>query len=253
MKYLLPLLSFVVFPTIIYAAWPYDQDFEALSTGDLNGQDSWSADLDMDVTNVASFDGSQSVVSVAASGNGTRDITNDTSGTLYFSVMRPDTTSDASFRILNDSDNAVISLAMFSGNIYTYDNSTLRTLVPSYTNGTWYTFEVEYDSNTDTHYWRYVVGTSTSWSMQVGPYDYQSGNTGDISKVNINQGGSGTFYVDTITATCPFGCGGGGGTPTATTSTSTTTFEDDNIIFALSIIVFLITLLVLGFFIRIFK
>lgn len=179
-------------------AWTYTQNFNSLTTADLTGQDSWSGDVDYDVATTATFEGAKAVKAIGANGNIDRAITAVTSGVFYFSMMRPDTVSDATFRLLSGGS-VWLGITFESGNIELFDGTgSPTTLVTGYKLNQWYIFEVTIISTSQLSL-RYHNGYA--WSTTTGTRS--SSITGSIDTIRLNAGASGTCYWDNITPTDP--------------------------------------------------
>lgn len=180
-------------------AWTYEQKFNGLTTGDLNGQDSWASSTSFDVTEADSYEGAKSVTATAANAVITRSVTAVSSGTLYFAMMRPDTNADSNFDLLTSSATALrIRIAFQVSNITLKDGTGNLDLVTGYTNSQWYVFEINFDASNQ-HTVR--VHDGTSWSELTA--SRAAATNGDIDGVRFNQGNAGTAYWDTITPTNP--------------------------------------------------
>jgi len=129
-----------------FASWTYEQTFEALSTGDLNGQDGWSGSTDFDVVfDVDSFEGTQ-MVSVQSSGATITRTIDVSSGTFYVSLKRSAVSGLADIYLrISDSSKVIVRLDS-SGNIAQYDslNDHWTNLV-AYSTGTWYRIGIRFD------------------------------------------------------------------------------------------------------------
>ena len=181
-------------------AWSYEQLFNSLNTGDLNGQDSWSGDPNYDVGTTAPFEGTKGVQSTASNGTIRRAITAVSSGVMYFAMRRPDTISDAEFQLRTAGNTLVrLQIAFQGGNITVSDSASPHTLVTNYSTSVFYVFEVTFDASNQ-HSIRYRT-TATAWSASTG--NLAAENNGDIDAVGFSQGSLGTAYIDTITPTDP--------------------------------------------------
>lgn len=143
------------------------------------------------------FEGSKSVKETAANGSIDRAITGVSSGVFYFAMMRPDTTGDATFRLLSGGS-VWLGVTFETSNIILNDAGS-TTLVTGYTASQWYVFEVTIISTSQLSV-RYHNGVS--WSSSTGTRT--SGVTGSVDTIRLNSGASGTCYWDLITPTDPF-------------------------------------------------
>lgn len=126
--------------------WTYEQTFETLDTGDLNGQDSWSGDTGFDVvSSVDSFEGTKMVSVQSTGATITRGIDVDY-GTFYISVKRSAISGLADIYLrISDSSKVIVRLDS-SGNIAQYDslNDHWTNLV-AYSADTWYRIGLRFD------------------------------------------------------------------------------------------------------------
>src|SRR3989338_8281410 len=78
----------LMFVSSANAAWSYEQTFNNLNNGDLNGQDSWSGSTAFDVVTTGTpYEGAKHLsFSTLADIDISRNITPTENGTLYFSV-----------------------------------------------------------------------------------------------------------------------------------------------------------------------
>jgi len=104
--------------------WTYEEKFNDLTTGDLNGQDSWSGGTGYDVTTTAAaiYEGTKGV-SETASLSIQRQITSIDSGTMYVSMKTNDAnTNGGGYLILNNNAGLSDVLVNF------WSDYTIRTL-----------------------------------------------------------------------------------------------------------------------------
>lgn len=178
----------------------YSQNFDGLSNGDLNGQDSWSGDAEYDVGAVGYSDKGVSCVSPAG---------------VYKSIYRTiDDTSDATFGVW-------MKYSVTSGNVWfglwhgatycfelnLYDEATFQfqhgngaggwaaTTLCAASAGTWYYGEVEIRSSDSKGRARVNGGTWTDWYTAAVDYAFAH-----IDKIGM-QGKSCTHYYDEISVT----------------------------------------------------
>lgn len=199
------------------AGWSYEQDFEGLSTGDLVGQDSWTAGGPSDypqVTGANASEGSQSIVMpVDVNSQARRNITaaNDDGTTMYFSAY----TSDASA-----TENMVVFLWSGStriGDIYinaeTAGDWSFRNALGSWnsqgtlSSSTWYRIGIEFDFTNNRVRLNIDDGTWGSWISL-------DNSVSSVDRIWVGgNGGSGTpsNYIDNISAS--YSSGGGGASP----------------------------------------
>lgn len=152
--------------------WTYNQDFETLTAGDLNGQDSWSGNAAFDVSTDAEalYSGSKGI---KVNGNNTgvaisRTITGVASGTFYIS-MKLQTTNNLYqvFRLYNGASYG-IAVGLWTDGTISYWNGSDWTQIGSltYEGGTWYRIGVQFECG------------SGGWE----------GLSADTFKINVNNG-----------------------------------------------------------------
>lgn len=208
------------------AAWSFEDDFEAYTTGALNGQGSWidfnGSDLDAQVTTAQAYEGSQSILYAAASSNRSvqQNITAEsTDNSVVYLSLRSSGTSDTGnwFIRFRDSSNATVMSVYLNGgtdgNIQTRSSSgTYYDVVSGYTADTWYTIGIEFDFTNNQ--WRDNVdnGTFSSWRAF-------GASRSNVSNVWIQANSPTTidYYIDNISATYVSEGGGGGGGDATTT------------------------------------
>ena len=74
-------------------AWGYTQNFDALTDGDLNGQDSWSGNTNYDVQTSVTFQGAKAVSSAHNGQVVSRTVTGVTDGLFHY-AQRSDSTAN---------------------------------------------------------------------------------------------------------------------------------------------------------------
>lgn len=180
-------------------AWTYEQKFNALSNGDLNGQDSWSGDTDFDVIDTLFCEGGKSVRAINANGYVARAITAVSDGVFYIAMMRPDTAGDAEFNLRTGSNTSDwMKVIMESSNIELVHAGGTQNLVTSYVVGRWYLFKVTIISTSS---FKVEVSTGGAYSDPLGAKTPI--NTGSVDTIRLGCGGTGNGYWDTISPTDP--------------------------------------------------
>lgn len=200
-------------------AWTYEQNFNALNTADLNGQDSWIGSIRYDVVEsgiTQSYEGAKCVhcISYAIFNFITRVITGTTSGTVYFLVKPIAGKSGAiganTISKFYDGGNIFFQvdtrgqsgspprLYLLANNLQTYDLAEL-----SY--GTWYIIAVEYATSLMRLKWKAAGGAYSAWTDWLGPYHSAFDGTIDMIQLRQDADATGTLKGawDLITATDP--------------------------------------------------
>lgn len=187
-------------------AWTYEQNFNALTTGDLNAQDSWSGDTDFDVVTNISFEGAKAVHATNGNGYIARAVTGVSAGVFYIMMMRPDTAGDAEFNLRTSTNGADWGkVVMESSNIELWysdgaGSATSSNLVTGYVVNQWYIFRVTINSTSS---FKVEVSTGGAFSDPLG--NKTSITTGSVDTLRLGCGGVGQAYWDTITVTNPIG------------------------------------------------
>ena len=181
------------------AAWDYQQNFDALTLGDLNGQDSWSGDATFDVEDSVVAQGTKAV-----SANSSTEVlidrtitANPDSGTFWFAMR---TTLDAG---AGDQSGAFIILktagsfgrVRFNNHNIIADGLSAVTLVTGYSVDTWYTIGIQFVDATHAKF--NVNGGTFSSSIDMG------GTGVDTIRLSSPDGTAATAYWDNITTSDP--------------------------------------------------
>ena len=196
--------------------WTYEQNFNGLTTGDLNGQDSWSGPVMYDVASTA-YEGSQGVTATpdAQSNVITRTITGISSGSVYFALRKVATPTAGTIFFFAFGDSAVSTSQMRiyfedNGNISILngtDNSNVNLLSGTASINTWYPVNVEFDDAAQPDKYRARVYSSGSWQSFSSWYPVLSNATyTNINTILVRTNetnSSNLFHFDTITATDP--------------------------------------------------
>ena len=186
-------------------AWTYNQNFDDLTTGDLNGQDSWSGSTAWDVQTSVVQAGAKAISCVGSSSNEniTRTITATTSGHFIFYMRATHsggthTGSTHRFRNASAIGRFEVRFTQNSNNLQLVGSSTI-TLVSGYSINTWYKIEIDYNTTTGVTRARVDDG---AWSTDAG-----MASTGDITELffqtNDAPSPAGTYYFDTISDNTP--------------------------------------------------
>lgn len=132
-------------------AWAYEQRFNSLTPGDLNGQDSWSGSAVFDVSTSSPIEGSQSILASFSSAQGaiSRAITPVTSGTVYMSFNMAQTNAgNQQVKFYSGSTLAFFIRFNASGNIVAFGGA--GTTIQAYAANTVYRLGITFDCGTDT-------------------------------------------------------------------------------------------------------
>lgn len=215
----------------------YVQNFDSLSTGNLDGQDSWTlvSSLHATVSTDAAYS-SPNGVKCAAGAGVYRDCSNQTSGTQYV-VVRLDTLgsngdgSPGKFLAEAGVGKVYLKWQNSSGNKFQNINGGSYEDMFTGTLTSWYIIEINFNNSTDTYTYRYKVSGGT-FSSTSASKNYNSVAT-NINRVYIEQdAGSPTAwltYMDSYSATDPTPATGPTNVKTwdgVTQSTGIKTYED---------------------------
>lgn len=180
-------------------AWTYEQKFNSLSTGNLNGQDSWSGDTDFQVENSVTYEGANAVRCTNGNGYIARAVTGVSAGVFYIAMRRPDTAGDAEYNVRTTANTADWGrVIMESSNIEVVHSAGSSNLLVGYTVNVWYLFRFSILS-TSTFTIEYSTGGAFSGSLGT----LTSITTGNVDTIRLGCGGTGDAYWDTITPTNP--------------------------------------------------
>ena len=206
-KYLPLLIAIILIPNAVFAAWTYTQNFNSLSDGDLNGQDSWSGDTTFDVQATVSSDAGKSVeYANAAEGLIQRTITGVTDGTMRIE-LRKDTTLLGNMQVgLGKGDwgtgsnrLAIVGLGynLNFDKIYWISAGTSEATIQSFSASTFYTIDIDFDCGTDQYRVRVDEGTYTSFANF-----YDNGTCTEVTNIIFRKqdGFTSASYWDNVSA-----------------------------------------------------
>lgn len=198
-------------------AWTFEDKFnsDTKSTGDLNGQDGWTADARWDVVTTSPYEGDQCITGIFE-GGGTPTLTLGTdvsTGIMYIAAKFNSniiSVGDCNFYLRDTGGNNRAGVGLISGVLkYTSAASTRSNFGITPTAGAWYVFEIEINSSGQS---RYRCYDGSAWTTQTGWCSAFVGSGTDVRSMNINQGsggdGSSQSWWDNITPTNPIGGGG---------------------------------------------
>ena len=190
--------------------WTYEQDFNALSDGDLNGQDSWSGYAGFDVQTTTRYEGTKAVEISGAELDVSllRGISSISSGSVYVALRSGATNQEQSF-ILYESgvgNKMVVSLNS-DGNITILNNTTPVTVYSNYSADIWYVAVIEFDDGAEANKYRVRIHDGVSWGSWSSWVSVVGGSYTSINwiKVNFHTGvvQTDSFYFDIITPSDP--------------------------------------------------
>ena len=194
-------------------AWTYTQNFNALNTADLNGQDSWSGSTNFDVSAAAAaiYEGAKGV---SCAGGGvanqiiSRAITAITAGTVYVAIKHASGNTNEIYielyegasgkmHILYDAD--VSKIQIYDNGIGDYVD-----VATGLSDNTWYPLKIEFNDSTQPEKYQLTVNISGSWGTPSGWKTVNGGSYTEIDEIKFNvQKNVTTAYFDTITPTDP--------------------------------------------------
>jgi hypothetical protein len=184
----------------------YEQNFNSLSDGDINGQDSWvDASGIWDVSTTNPYEGAKAVKSTTTTawvdGKSSRVFSDTPSGIAGIAMRRQSSSSGVFHLRLLDGSNRVATIQIGDYSTGAPTKYTSGTTVTSWFNAsydTYYYFEIEWDATEQKVRYRYNGGEWTSWVNS-----YASFTAVDrIWFYRENRyGGGGTWYFDDILIT----------------------------------------------------
>ena len=127
-------------------AWTYEQKFDGLTTGDLNGQDSWSGSTNFDVSTTNPAQGAKCVTITgdATERQISRTITAVNDGIFYVSMRSADTSHLFVLKIFSVGGQLTsLNFHPTGPNIWVYNGATPTNIVTTWTANTWYRFGIE--------------------------------------------------------------------------------------------------------------
>ena len=181
-------------------AWTYEELFNTLNTGDLNGQDGWSgiAEYDVSTDAAARYEGAKGVKAVTANVGGRiidKFITPVTDGVMYISMKLGGAATNQQAMLYADSGVTLVCfIAMSVGGevgFYHTDGNTWEKLADSAAD-TWFRIGIEFNCATDQMRCNVNNGTWSGWK----PF-YVGDTVTSVDKIEFNAR-NGTFYFDTI-------------------------------------------------------
>lgn len=204
------IITGLLFPArVSMAAWSYTQDFNALTTANLNNQDNWKDAAGGGTWSVVTTDPYEGAKHVRDATGGSRYQRNvdpiTDSGTLYYATQTSNATNGLRFRLFGDTDAAPFTTSIlactinFTGGNIILDGASDETMVIGYTTNLYYVVELEFSVTGQTC--RARVHNGTSWT------DYTSNVSWVQSGTNIDgieiYAGDATIDLDDITPTNP--------------------------------------------------
>jgi len=189
--------------------WTYEQKFNTLADGDLNGQDSWSGSTIFDVTTNAAaiYEGAKGVKVIA--GVAQRYIVSSidaaTEGIMYIAI-KPVTIASGEriefFLMETGFQKTSIKFDESSGDIQINHNGVYSSIYDTYSLNQWYVIALEIDAGNNQY--QAKVHNGTSWNSFSGMDDAADGGTFvEINEIRLQLRAGGTVYWDTITGTDP--------------------------------------------------
>jgi len=184
----------------------YEQDFNALNTGDLNGQDGWSGDALYDVVTDADsrYDDAGTgsgakgvkIITPNTSGYGIdKSVTAVTAGTLYV-AMRNTAQAGEMGMYLRQSATYMYFLGLGTANAI-FNGAVGNVLISGYTADQWYVFAVEIDGAG--HRAKAKIHDGDDWSSWSSWTNGGGGSLSSISTIAFRAAdGASTYYFDSI-------------------------------------------------------
>lgn len=190
------------------ANWTYTQNFDGMTTGDLNGQDSWTANVAWDVQNTVVQAGANALVSVASASNhnANRTISNSTSGNVVLYMRSNSNSGSQNGSTFRPRDSTLtgrfdVRFTQNSTNLQLVGTTAVTLL--AFSPDIWYKVETQYDTVANTAKARVDDG---AWSSSI-----TLTGSGDITDLFLqtNDSGSplGTYYFDSFSDATPASAG----------------------------------------------
>jgi hypothetical protein len=192
-------------------AWTYQQLFNTLNAGDLNGQDSWSGSTNFDLSTTAPYEGAQcveSVLNIDSAAEIGRVVTAVMSGTVYVSVKINRTAGNirrggvllyigatlVGRLEIGQTSSPTVELLKWNGS-----SNDWVTISSTFNNNTWYRFGFQWANSSNQYRVNIDNGTFSSYYTFVSNTAIGSGITQIAFLDNGNNGnGTGTVFWDTI-------------------------------------------------------
>ncbi|NTW31246.1 MAG: hypothetical protein HGB12_01200 [Bacteroidetes bacterium] len=217
-------LNLALFMNGAYAQWTYEQKFNTLTDGNLNGQDSWSGGAgEIVVQTTTKYEGAKGI-SLAASGStyAVRDITEVQTGIVYVAMRAVNNTTGGIYFYLYHAttSNNWVAMVGFHGNGYiiSYDQSLGAYVnIAPYVAGQWYIMAIEIDCPNRNH--RIKVHNGTAWSAWTAWFQNTVEANLGVNRIGMISQGPSAGYIDFITPTDPI-------IVSPTTQTSNVTFQN---------------------------
>lgn len=174
--------------------WTYTQNFDSLTTADLNGQDSWTADVQFDVQSSVVLQGTKSVACTPGGSNrdASRTISAVTDGGVSFLYRTSNATEGNGIFYLSGAGGSACQIVWEAGTLKGYNGATYTTLA-SYSANTTYKLAFIFDCATD-KYDVYLDDTKVA-----NQFNFRNTQT-SITSFNVSSqaGSSDTIYFDDI-------------------------------------------------------
>lgn len=180
-------------------AWSYEENFNSLTTGDLNGQDGWSGATLFDVQTSVVYEGAKGVGATNAGSQQTMSRTiSEAGGVFYFAMRATETTVYSSpMQLRNGAGTSYLGILLETDGQIVLQTPIGGGNIIAYNADQWYVAEITFDCSAKTASAR--VHNGSSWSSPVTG-TLANTDTFTIWRWYIN---ATTAYLDTITATDP--------------------------------------------------
>lgn len=188
---ILTLLAFI----LTTEAHAYTENFETYNTGDLNGQDSWVADTDIDIDTTFPLSGTKHIKLNPNSTSGKREITTSETGSIIFWLTYSSYPNYGSFAL--GIGTTEVNHYLVGGYVYMNGNNNLllnaTELVCTMTANTYTKIEIQYDVSVNPDQVRAKCGDG-SWTSWINA---NADNQVEINQIYIqNDDNAITGYID---------------------------------------------------------
>ncbi len=185
------------------SSWTYEQDFESLNTGDLNGQDSWEV-TDPNCNVVTSPPPSQGTKHLQLSNFATckREITGQSSGVLFVDIQAINVAEGYNGFCLSK-DGTIFGETVKTGPYIGFNSDgeiivyhtkpTARYKLGDYVDGSYYRIGIEFDCSTDKGRYNLNGGPWSNWLNFINDNDLS-----DLDQIWIGSNYGAIFYIDNI-------------------------------------------------------
>lgn len=184
-------------------AWTYEQLFNGLTDGDLNGQDSWSGNTGFDVTTETSYEGAKDVSLTTTSDTFstiTRTVTGVSAGVCYVSMKRGTSSAqaNANFELYDGGGGDLLRIFQNGSNYQYLDSTGWNNLIA--TDDSWHRIGIEWDNAGHANQFRIQIDNEpwTAWKDTFGSRSFSEITTIRLGVRSADNSTSTTSKFDSI-------------------------------------------------------